>query len=33
METKEELGAFGEEVIGVWGSVCIECKRPELERS
>jgi hypothetical protein len=33
MEAKEELGAFGEEVPGVWETVCIECKRPELERS
>jgi hypothetical protein len=33
MEVKVELGAFDEEVLGVWGAVCIECKRPELERS
>ncbi|WP_278278697.1 hypothetical protein [Alkalibaculum bacchi] len=33
MEAKEELGALSEEVSGVWESVCIECKRLELERS
>jgi len=33
MEIKVELGAFDEEVPGVWGAVCTECKRPELERS
>jgi len=33
MEAKEELGAFGEEVSGVWGSVCMESEWTELERS
>jgi hypothetical protein len=33
MEVKEELGAFDEEVPGVWEAVCLESKCPELERA
>jgi hypothetical protein len=33
MEAKEELGAFSEEVFGVWVAVCIESKGMELERA
>jgi hypothetical protein len=33
MEVKEELGAFDEEVPGVWESVCVESKCLELERA
>lgn len=32
MEVKAELGAFDEEVFGVWESACIESEWTELER-
>ena len=32
-EAKAELGAFGEEVSGVGGAVCMESRDAELERS
>ncbi len=32
MEIKEELGAFDDEVPGVWEMACIESEWTELER-
>lgn len=32
MEVKEELGAFDDEVLGVWEMACIESEWTELER-